>query len=241
MLEPEPLLESGPSAAPGEIPPGQIHRILVVDDHPVVRKGLAMTLAKEPDLVVCGEADGLEAALDALQGQLPDLILADLELDGMNGMDLIREVRRLHPRIPVLVLSMHDEDVYAERALRSGARGYLMKHEKPEVLVAAIRAVLKGEIAVTDRIKSRIVANLAGAREDRPGLSLDRLTDRELEIFRMLGKGNTIRRISEKLALSIKTIEAHCAHIKQKLGLTSGTELQYMAFSANRDPARDQN
>jgi DNA-binding NarL/FixJ family response regulator len=239
MLESEPSLESGLPRAQNEIPPGHIHRILVVDDHPVVRKGLAMTLAREPDLMVCGEAEGLEDALSAVLGQNPDLILADLELDGMNGMDLIREVKRLHPRIPVLVLSMHDEDVYAERTLRSGARGYLMKHEKPEVLVAAIRAVLKGEIAVTERIKSRIVANLAGAREDRSGLSLDRLTDRELEIFRLLGKGNTIRRISEKLTLSIKTIEAHCAHIKQKLGVSSGPELQYMAFSANRDPARE--
>jgi DNA-binding NarL/FixJ family response regulator len=240
MLEFKPSLESAAPRAQEEIQPRQIHRILVVDDHPVVRKGLAMTLDREPDLMVCGEAESLEEALSAVLGQNPDLILADLELEGMNGMDLIREVRRLHPRIPVLVLSMHDEDVYAERTLRSGARGYLMKHEKPEVLVSAIRAVLKGEIAVTERIKSRIVANLAGARAERPRLSLDKLTDRELEIFQLLGKGNTIRRISEKLSLSIKTIEAHCAHIKQKLGLSSGPELQYMAFSASRDPAREQ-
>lgn len=223
----------------GDTVPVPVHKILVVDDHPVVRKGLAMTLTKEPDMAVCGEAGSLEEALASIHDQPPDLILADLELDGMNGMELIREVRRLHPRIPVLVLSMHDEDVYAERALRSGARGYLMKHEKPEVLVLAIRSVFKGEIAVTDRIKSRIVANLAGAGEDRPGISLDRLTDRELEIFRMLGKGDTIRRISEKLSLSVKTIEAHCAHIKQKLGLSSGSELQYQAFSAYRSSGKE--
>lgn len=240
MQEYDGTMEPQPPANLREIPQGQPHRILVVDDHPVVRKGLAMTLAREPDMMVCGEAEGLEEALAAIIGQQPDLLLADLELDGMNGMELIREVRRLHPRLPVLVLSMHDEDVYAERALRSGAKGYLMKNVKPEVLVSGIRTVLKGEIVVTDRIKSRIIGNLAGVREDRPGLSLDRLTDRELEIFGMIGKGNTIRRISEKLSLSIKTIEAHCAHIKQKLGLSSGAELQYMAFGALRIPAKDQ-
>lgn len=240
MQESQGTTEPQPPGILREIPQAQPHRILVVDDHPVVRKGLAMTLAREPDMMVCGEAEGLEEALAAVIGQNPDLLLADLELDGMNGMELIREVRRLHPRLPVLVLSMHDEDVYAERALRSGAKGYLMKNVKPEVLVSGIRAVLKGEIVVTDRIKSRIIGSLAGAREDRPGLSLDRLTDRELEIFGMIGKGNTIRRISEKLSLSIKTIEAHCAHIKQKLGLASGAELQYLAFGAHRLPAKDQ-
>jgi DNA-binding NarL/FixJ family response regulator len=162
-----------------------------------------------------------------------------LDLDGVDGLDLIKDIRISHPQLPILILSMHDEEVYAERALRAGARGYLMKHEPPDRLIAGIFSVLKGEIALSEKTKAKILGNLAGQREGRGGLSLDRLTDRELEVFRLIGQGLTNRRISEKLSLSVKTIEAHCAHIKQKLGLRTGAELQYQAFHLHRDSAKD--
>lgn len=237
------MMEDASKEGPLDVEVGNISqgiaRILVVDDHPVVRQGLAMGLGRDPGLMVCGETEGIEDTLTALGKVNPDLVLADLDLDGLNGLDLIKEVRRSHPNLPILILSMHDEELYAERALRAGARGYLMKHERMDVLIAAIRSVLKGEIAVSEKIKTKIIGNLAGVREERPGLSVDRLTDRELEVFRLIGKGNTIRRISEMLSVSVKTVEAHCAHIKQKLGLSTGAELQYQAFHLNRDPAKE--
>ncbi|MDB5049348.1 MAG: two component transcriptional regulator, LuxR family [Fibrobacteres bacterium] len=216
-----------------------IARILVVDDHPVVRQGLAMTLGRDPGLMICGETEGLKDTLAAVENLRPDLVLSDLDLDGLNGLDLIKAIRASHPQLPILILSMHDEELYAERALRAGARGYLMKNEPPDRLIAGIYAALKGEITLSEKIKAKILGNLAGHREGRKGLSVDRLTDRELEVFRLIGQGYTNRRISEKLSLSVKTIEAHCAHIKQKLGLNTGAELQYQAFQLNRDAGKD--
>lgn len=205
-------------------------RILVVDDHPVVRQGLAMALGRHADLEVCGEAGDFPEALRAIEATRPDLILADLDLEGASGLDLIKASRDSHPGIPVLVLSMHDEDLYAERALRAGARGYLMKNARPEVLAEGIRAALAGEVVVSEKVKRKLLGSLAGSRVPGAGLDVDRLSDRELQVFRLVGEGLTTRQMADRLSLSVKTIEAHLAHLKRKLATESGKELQRRAF-----------
>ena len=216
-----------------------VSRILVVDDHPVVRQGLILALGRNPRLAISGEADGMLSALSSIRESPPDLVLADLDLDGSSGLDLVKELRAEYPDLPVLILSMHDEEIYAERVLRAGARGYLMKNESPEKLIAGILSVLAGEVALSDRMKEKILANLAGAREGKPGFSIDRLTDRELEVFRLIGEGKTTRQAAEKLSLSVKTIEAHIAHVKRKLGVESGRDLQHKAFSWTTSSTRN--
>lgn len=206
-------------------------RILIVDDHPVVRQGLTMVLGRLEDLTVCGEVGSLAEALVAIKASAPDIILTDLDLDGASGLDLIKAARETHPDLPVLVLSMHDEELYAERVLRAGGRGFLMKNTAPADLLAAIRAALSGEVVVSEAMKRKILANLSASRGNRSGFNVDRLTDRELQVFRMLGDGLTTRGIAEKLTLSVKTIEAHMAHLKRKLGSENGKELQRQAFT----------
>jgi DNA-binding NarL/FixJ family response regulator len=215
----------------GQGNPERAARILVVDDHPVVRQGLSLALGRQSGLSVCGEAEGLPDALRAIEALHPDLVLADLDLDGTSGIDLIKAVREGHPEIPVLILSMHDEETYAERVLRAGARGYLMKAEKPERLAEGVRAALAGEIVLSEAMKKRILLGLSGQKEEGPQTPLDKLTDRELEIFRLLGEGLTTRQMAERLTISIKTVEAHLAHLKSKLGAGSGRELQHRAYA----------
>jgi DNA-binding NarL/FixJ family response regulator len=205
-------------------------RILIVDDHPVVRAGLVMTLSKATDLLVCGEAEGVQDALKLLSETRPDLLLVDLDLDGGNGLDLIKQARESHPDIPVLMLSMHPEATYAERALRAGAQGYLMKSEPPGRLVAAIREVLSGGISVSEAMKAQVLRRVAGGNGAADGGEVASLSDRELEVFRGIGQGRTTRQIAEKLCLSVKTVETHITHIKRKLGLQSGTEMQHRAI-----------
>lgn len=206
-------------------------RILVVDDHPVVRQGLAMALGRHPGLLVCGEAENLPDALKAMAASRPDLILADLDLEGASGLDLIKVARESHPDLPILVLSMHDEDLYAERALRAGARGYIMKSAHPDAVAEGIRAAMAGDVVLSDRIKRKILGGLAGSRDRRPRLDVDRLSDRELQVFRLVGEGMTTKQMAAKLSLSVKTIEAHVAHVKQKLGAENGKDLQRRAFA----------
>lgn len=211
-------------------------KILIVDDHPVVRAGLAMTLGRDPGISICGEADGVREAMEMIRTLEPNLILADLDLDGGSGLDLIKEVRDLSPAVPVLVLSIHDEGLYAERALRAGARGYLMKNESPARLLAGVKAVLAGEIAVSESMKALVVKRLAtGSSSDRED-NLKVLSDRELEVFREIGYGLGTRKIAEKLCLSVKTVESHVAHIKRKLGLQTATELQHRAYHWSARP-----
>jgi DNA-binding NarL/FixJ family response regulator len=205
-------------------------RILIVDDHPVVRQGLKMSLS-QAGFSVCGEAEGMADAMNALDSVKPDLILADLDLEGASGIDLIKAVKESHPDLPVLILSMHDEDAYAERALRAGARGYMMKHAPPEQLAEGVRQALAGEIILSENMKRKILLGLAGRREPAAATAIDKLTDRELEVFRLLGEGMTTRRIAERLAISVKTVEAHIAHLKSKLGAESGRELQHRAYA----------
>lgn len=218
----------------GEHPESEIvapSRILVVDDHPVVRQGLAMALGRHPGLFLCAEAEGMESALVSIRESLPDLVLVDLDLDGASGLDLVKALRAGYPDLPVLMLSMHDEETYAERVLRAGARGFLMKNETPDKLVAGILAVLAGEVALSDRMKAKLLGQPAEAKDGKEQFSVDRLTDRELEVFRLIGEGKSTRQVAEKLSLSVKTIEAHIANLKRKLGLENGRDLQLKAFS----------
>jgi DNA-binding NarL/FixJ family response regulator len=205
-------------------------RILIVDDHPVVRQGLKIALG-QAGFSICGEADGMAEAMSVLESVKPDLILADLDLEGASGIDLIKAVKEAYPELPVLILSMHDEDAYAERALRAGARGYMMKNTAPEQLAEGVRQALAGEIILSENMKRKILLGLAGRREPAAATAIDKLTDRELEVFRLLGEGMTTRRIAERLSISVKTVEAHIAHLKSKLGAESGRELQHRAYS----------
>jgi DNA-binding NarL/FixJ family response regulator len=205
-------------------------RILIVDDHPVVRQGLKIALG-QAGFTICGEAEGVADAMDMLASAKPDLILADLDLEGASGIELIKAVKEAYSELPVLILSMHDEDAYAERALRAGARGYMMKHAPPEQLAEGVRQALGGEIVLSENMKKKILLGLAGRREPAAATAIDKLTDRELEVFRLLGEGMTTRRIAERLSISVKTVEAHIAHLKSKLGAESGRELQHRAYA----------
>lgn len=205
-------------------------RILIVDDHPVVREGLAKLINQETDMTVCGQAEDAHQAVKAMKNLNPDLVIVDISLKETSGMDLIKDVKAKHPRLPVLTLSMHDESLYAERALRAGAQGYIMKQEAPEMIVAAIRAVLGGQVYISDKVTSRMVHKLVGSKDELSATGVDTLSDRELEVFLLIGRGHGTRQIAEKLFLSAKTIETYRAHIKDKLGLADATELLQYAI-----------
>lgn len=207
-------------------PPGQNRkRILIVDDHPMMRQGLAQLIALEADLAVCGEAENAGAALDAIGAQKPDLVLVDISLPGKNGLELIKDFQAVQPELPVLVISMHDESLYAERVLRAGGRGYIMKQEGGKKLMQAIRQVLDGKIYVSEKMSAEILEMFSGRRSGVESSPLERLTDREFEIFQLIGQGQGTRDIAEKLHLSVKTVDVHRANIKAKLKLESASEL----------------
>lgn len=199
--------------------------VLIVDDHPIVRQGLAQLINQEDDLEVCGQAEDAHQALRAVRELGPDLVVADISLRETSGMDLLKDLKIQHPSLPVLMLSMHDETVYAERALRAGARGYIMKQEATERVVAAIRRVLAGEVYVSDGMAARMVSKLATPGGRIGGSPVDCLSDRELEVFRLIGEGHSTRQIADRLHLSIKTIETYRAHVKDKLDLRDANEL----------------
>jgi len=201
-------------------------RILLVDDHAVLREGLITQINREPDLVVCGEAVNSQEAIEAVERLTPDLVLADINLPGRNGLELIRDLKALRPQLPVLALSMHDEFLFAERVLKAGGRGYVSKQETGGHLIAAIRRVLSGQIHLSPEASTRMLDALAGKRHrDGPSSPVDLLTDRELEVFTLIGKAQETRAISQSLGMSAKTVEAHRASIKRKLGLKTGPEL----------------
>ena len=200
-------------------------RILIVDDHPMMRQGLAQLIGMEPDMAVCGEADSAGSAIDAVNVQKPDLVLADISLPGKNGLELIKDFQALQPGLPVLVISMHDESLYAERVLRAGGRGYIMKQEGGKKLMQAIRHVLDGKVYVSEKISAGILETLSGNRAGAEGSPVEKLTDRELEVFQLIGQGKGTRDIAETLHLSIKTVDVHRAKIKAKLKLNSASEL----------------
>jgi len=210
--------------------------VLLVDDHPIVRRGLIHFINQETDMHVCGEAECMESALKHFEGGGADIVIVDIALRGASGIELIKRLHARFPELPVLVLSMHDETTYAERALRAGARGYVMKHEPPAKVVEAIRDLVHGvkDLYVSEQMVARILRHVA--RQPDPVASpMDRLSDRELEVFQRIGAGRGTREIAEELHLSVKTIETHRAHIKQKLGLKGATELVHCASHWVRD------
>lgn len=208
--------------------PNKSKKILVVDDHPIVRKGLLQIINNEPGLQVCGEAESAQETLARIQECTPDLLLVDISIKGANGIELIKNLKGIY-NIPVLMLSIHDESLYAERALRAGAKGYIMKHEAPEKVILAIKRVLSGEIYLSEKMGERLLQKFINGKEEINQSPIARLSDRELEIFRLIGQGHGTRQIAESLTLSIKTVESHRAHIKQKLKLKNAVELVHHA------------
>ncbi len=200
-------------------------RVFVVDDHPIVRQGLAMLVNREPDLTVCGDAVDAQSAMQAMIASKPDILVLDISLNGPDGLDLLKSVRSRYPDLPVLVLSMHDESIYAERALRAGAQGYIMKQEATDKVLVALRRILSDEIYVSDRIANRMLQHYIGNSAAGKPSSIADLTDRELEVFRLIGEGHSTRQIAAELHISVKTVESYQAHIKEKLSLRSGREL----------------
>jgi DNA-binding NarL/FixJ family response regulator len=202
------------------------NRILIVDDHAVVRHGLRELLSHEPDLEVCGEAADVQEAQRLVESLSPDMAIVDLSLKDGSGIDLIKRLHAAHPRLRVLVASMHDEGLFAERALSAGAKGYVSKHESVERMVEAIRQVLQGEVYLSPQMTARLLARgTVPAASVTPQSPVSRLSDREIEVFEAIGRGRTTREIAETLFLSIKTIETHRENIKRKLGLANNTEL----------------
>jgi DNA-binding NarL/FixJ family response regulator len=199
--------------------------VLVVDDHPIVRQGLSQLINQEPDLMVCGQAEDARTALDAIDPSQPDILIVDVSLDGPDGIELLKTIRANDSRLPVLILSMHDESLYAERALRAGANGYIMKQEATERVLVAIRQILGGEVYVSERMAKKMVQQFIGGSGVSRRSIIDELTDRELEVFRLIGQGHGTRQIAEELHLSVKTVESYYAHIKEKLFLKNAREL----------------
>ena len=211
---------------------GRRVRVLLVDDHLVMRNGMALVINEQPDLVVCGEADGVRSAVEVAVRTCPEVALVDLSIKDGDGLELIREFRRRMPEVRCLVLSMYDEAVYAERALDAGARGYVMKAEAAKTVMAGIRAVLRGDVFLSREMSERLKGKQGrGARTASP---VGRLSDREIQVLREVGRGLGNREVAELLFISVKTVEAHREHIKQKLGLASSGELLRYAIEYNR-------
>ena len=200
-------------------------RVLIVDDHPMTRAGLVHVINHQPDLIVCGEAESAAHALDILESSRPDLLLIDITLPGKSGLELIKDVKAMQPELLMLVVSMHDESLYADRVLRAGARGYITKHEGGEKLMEAIRHVLRGKIYVSESMSAHILEIFSGGQTRLDRSSIEKLSDREFEVFESLGEGLSSQQIAKKLHLSAKTVDAHRANIKTKLNIKTTAEL----------------
>jgi DNA-binding NarL/FixJ family response regulator len=204
-------------------------RVFVVDDHPIVRHGFAQLLAAEPDLELCGQAAGARGALAAITAAEPGVVIVDVSLGDASGIDLIGEIKQRLPRAAVLVVSMHDEQLYAERALRAGAAGYVMKHEAAGAIVRAIRTVAAGGMFVSEAVSARLLQRLAARGSPGDGSPLGALSNRELHVLELIGRGLGTREIAELLQISIKTVESYRARLKEKMNLRSGVELTRFA------------
>lgn len=204
--------------------PKQTH-ILLVDDHPIVRQGLTQLIDREPDMTVCGEAESGPQAISVLEKDGCDMAIVDLSIHGGNGIDLVKNIVAMWPGFPTLILSMHDESIYAERALRAGARGYVMKQEATEMMMEAIRRVMRGEIYLSNEMNTRILSRVVESPGGEKRSIIDRLSDRELEVLTLIGRGRGTRQIADELNLSVKTVESHRAHLKEKLKVGTAPEL----------------
>ena len=212
-------------AVPAAQRQGPKRRVLLVDDHPFMRAGLAQLIERQPDLIVGGEAGNPMEAFMELERDLPDLVLSDITMPGRSGLEFIKDIKAQYPKLPILVVSMHDESIYAERALRSGARGYIMKEAGGDNLLAAIRQVLRGETYVSSKMSAKVLDSLLAGRPRGSSSPIEKLSDREFEVFSMIGHGKGTREIAEQLHLSPKTVDVHRSHIKEKLNLTDATAL----------------
>lgn len=204
-------------------------KIVIVDDHPMMRKGLAMTLDNEPGFDVVAQFDRAEEAIQKHEELSPDLMVVDVSLPGMSGLELVKHLIARDPEIKILVVSRHDESLYAERVIRAGAKGYVMKLEAGEVLLKAVKKILNGGIYVSSEVSEKLLMGMARGQKDIAESPMDLLSDRELEVFELTGKGNSTREIAEKLHLSVKTVESYRARIKTKLNLENATELMVHA------------
>ena len=200
-------------------------KIFLVDDHPLVREWLTNLIRQQPDLAVCGEAEDAPHALREIAATRPDVAIVDISLKQGSGIELIKNLKALDPNLAVLVLSMHDEQLYAERALRAGARGYIMKRETAKKIILAIRQMLGGKIYMSDSLSASFAEKFVDGQLLTSGSLVDQLTDRELEVFQLLGKGCETRQVAQMMTVSMKTVQTHCAHIKEKLKLTNAAEL----------------
>ncbi len=205
-------------------------RILVVDDHPMVRERLTEVIQREADLTVCGEAEDGPSALRAVESTKPDLVIVDLTLKNSHGLDLIKDLRVRHSDLPILVVSMHDESLHAERVVRAGARGYITKQEATRKILLAIRTVLEGRIYLSESMALRLASKVAGHPRTHGATSVDLLTDRELRVFELIGQGRGTRQIAEELRLHMATIETYRSRIKEKLHLKDANELRQHAI-----------
>lgn len=209
-------------------------KILLVDDHPLVREGVANLIRQQQDLEVCGEAASEPEALQLIGCAQPDVAVLDLSLENGSGLELIKNVKAMHPAVAMLALSMHDESLYAERALRAGARGYLMKREAARKVIQGIRAVLAGQLFVSEKIAASLAERFVEGRK-RVTSPVDQLSDRELEVFQLLGHGQSTRQIADHLHVGFKTVQAYSARIKDKLDLANATELLRAALQWNEN------
>src|SRR5688500_1289743 len=207
-------------------------KVLIVDDHAIVRQGLAELINDQPDLMTCGEAESPPQAMKVISQSKPDVAVVDVSLKGGDGIELCRQIHEQWPEIPILVLSMHEESLYAERVLRAGALGYVMKQAPQETVMAAIRRVLSGQTYLSEQMSAKLLRSLSGSRGNSDASPLERLSDRELQIFRLIGQGRSVKDIAEELFLSPKTVETHKEHIKQKLKLESSNDLLRYAIEA---------
>jgi DNA-binding NarL/FixJ family response regulator len=213
--------------------------VFVVDDHPLLRQGLALLINQQQDLQVCGEAEEAQAAMEAIAKKRLDILIVDISLNGPDGLDLLKNIRASYPDLPVLILSMHDEAIYAERALRARANGYIMKQEATEKVLVAVRRILNGEVYLSDRMANKMLQQYIGGTPSAIQSRTSALTDRELEVFCLIGEGHGTREIAEELHLSVKTVETYQAHIKEKLSLHSGRELIQHAIQWKIDEKSD--
>ena len=202
-----------------------VKRILIVDDHPMMRTGLSQLIGNERDLKVCAEADTAGQAIDIITRQKFDLALLDISLPDKSGLELIKDFQALQPELPILVVSMHDEMIYAERVLRAGGRGYIMKQAGGQKFLTAIRQVLAGQIFVSENMSARILEIFSGRQSENSSSPVQRLSDREFEVFQLIGQAVGTRAIAEQLHLSVKTVEVHRANIKEKLNIKTATDL----------------